>query len=127
MAPRDAATEFVELSQADHEWAPPDIVEFDLLRVWMNAMCVVRTAHVAQRREQQMNTPKTKTEIAATALATDAQDSAPASQSGRIEAYGVKGMKSRPWRRTFKDVDALTAWCEKNEAEVYGTRQVEGR
>jgi hypothetical protein len=74
-----------------------------------------------------MNTPNTKTEIAATALATDVQDSATARQPGRIEAYGVKGMKSRPWRRTFKDAFALMAWCEKNDADVYGTRHVEGR
>jgi hypothetical protein len=57
-----------------------------------------------------------------------AQDSATAKQSGRIEAYGVKGVKSRPWRRTFKDAEALLAWCEKNDAEVYGTRHlVDGR
>lgn len=40
-----------------------------------------------------------------------------------IEAYGVKGMKSKPWQKTFKSVDALNAWAEKNDAEVYATRQ----
>jgi hypothetical protein len=74
-----------------------------------------------------MNTANTKNESAATTAATDGQDSANVKRSSRIEAYGVKGIKSRPWRRTFKDADALMAWCEKNDAEVYGTRQVEGR
>ena len=45
--------------------------------------------------------------------------------SGRIEAHGVKGMKSRRWRRTFKGSDALLTWCEKNDAEVYGQRFVD--
>ncbi len=26
-----------------------------------------------------------------------------------IEAYGVKGMKSTPWRKTFKSIEALNA------------------
>lgn len=49
----------------------------------------------------------------------NAQDDEP------IEAYGVKGMKSTPWRKIFKNVDALNKWVEKNDAEVYGTRSVE--
>lgn len=74
-----------------------------------------------------MNTPNTKNESAASA-ATDGQICAavkPVKPSGRIEAYGVKGMKSRPWRRTFNDSDALLTWCEKNDAEVYGQRFVD--
>lgn len=43
----------------------------------------------------------------------------------RIEAYGVKGMKSTPWRKTFKSTEALNAWVEKNDAEVYATRLLE--
>jgi hypothetical protein len=74
-----------------------------------------------------MNTLHNEPEIAPTALATDARDSVTATQSGRIEAYGVKGMMSRPWRRAFKDADALLAWCEKNDAEVYGQRLVDCR
>jgi hypothetical protein len=42
-----------------------------------------------------------------------------------IEAHGVKGMKSTPWRKTFKSVAKLNAWVEKNDAEVYATRKVE--
>jgi len=48
-------------------------------------------------------------------------------KAARIEAYGVKGMKSRPWRRTFKDADALIAWCEENDAQVYAQRDADGR
>ncbi len=43
----------------------------------------------------------------------------------KVEAYGVKGMKSTPWRKTFRDANALATWAEKNSAEVHGTRSVE--
>lgn len=43
----------------------------------------------------------------------------------RIEAYGVKGLKSTPWRKTFKDCAALYAWTQKNDAEVYGQRDAD--
>lgn len=42
-----------------------------------------------------------------------------------IEAYGVKGMKSKPWRKTFKNAEALTRWAEANDATVDGMRDVE--
>jgi type II secretory pathway component PulM len=41
-----------------------------------------------------------------------------------IQAYGVKGMKSTPWQKTFKSVEALNAWVEKNGAEVHGIREI---
>ena len=41
------------------------------------------------------------------------------------EAYGVKGMDSKRWRRTFKNYKALNDWAEKNDAEVWGTRDLE--
>ncbi len=41
----------------------------------------------------------------------------------KIEAYGVKGMKSLPWRRTFPDVEAMADWADKHDAEVHGTRE----
>jgi hypothetical protein len=40
----------------------------------------------------------------------------------RIEAYGVKGMKSTPWRKTFNSTEQLNAWVERNDAEVHATR-----
>jgi hypothetical protein len=43
----------------------------------------------------------------------------------KIEAYGVKGMKSKPWRKIFKNVEKLNDWVEKNGAEVYATRDIE--
>ena len=43
----------------------------------------------------------------------------------KIEAYGVKGVKSTPWRKIFPTSDALNRWVEKNDAEVFGTREVE--
>jgi hypothetical protein len=47
-------------------------------------------------------------------------------QRTRIEAYGVKGLQSRPWRRIFADAEKLDAWCERQNAVVYGQRYVEG-
>ena len=43
-----------------------------------------------------------------------------------IEAYGVKGMDSKQWRKTFKDADDLNQWLEKNDAEMLGMRELEG-
>lgn len=41
-----------------------------------------------------------------------------------FEAYGVKGMNSKAWRRTFRDQAAFEAWLEKNDVEVHGTRSI---
>lgn len=41
-----------------------------------------------------------------------------------IEAYGVKGLKSKPWRKTFKDFEALARWEERHDAEHFATREV---
>lgn len=48
-------------------------------------------------------------------------------ESGPIEAYGVKGMKSTPWRKTFKHRAALDAWVEKGDGdiELHGTRKAD--
>lgn len=36
----------------------------------------------------------------------------------RVEAYGVKGMKSTPWRKQFKNQKAFEDWLDKNEGDV---------
>ena len=46
--------------------------------------------------------------------------------SEAVEAYGVKGMKSTPWRKVFKSVEAMQKWAEANDAEIYGTRPANG-
>ena len=43
-----------------------------------------------------------------------------------IEAYGVRGMKSSPWRKTFKSGEHLHEWAEKHDAEVHAQRDLEG-
>lgn len=43
----------------------------------------------------------------------------------KVEAHGVRGMKSTPWRKTFKNADALNKWAEANDAEIHGVRDVE--
>ena len=42
-----------------------------------------------------------------------------------IEAHGVKGMQSKPWRKTFKTSEQMVKWADKNQAEVHATRDVE--
>lgn len=41
----------------------------------------------------------------------------------RVEGYGNKGFKRIAWRKTFKSIDAMRAWAEKNDAEIIGTRE----
>lgn len=45
----------------------------------------------------------------------------------KFEAHGVKGMKSKPWRKTFASQEEFERWLEKNEGdvEVYATRDLE--
>ena len=47
------------------------------------------------------------------------------SSKDTIEAYGVKGMKSVGWRKSFKNAEALNKWCEDNDADVLGQRDLE--
>lgn len=56
-----------------------------------------------------------------TETTTTAQKAAPKA----VEAYGVKGMNSKQWRKTFKSFDALEKWLEKNDAQCHGTRDAE--
>jgi hypothetical protein len=47
----------------------------------------------------------------------------------KIEAYGVSGMKSRPWRRLFASQAAFERWLDSPAAEnvsLHGVRDVEG-
>lgn len=39
-----------------------------------------------------------------------------------IEAYGVMGMSSKRWRKTFKSVEDMNKWVDAHDAEVQGTR-----
>lgn len=47
--------------------------------------------------------------------------------TGKIEAYGVRGISSKPWRKVFKSMAAYEAWIEKNgeSVEVYGIRDAD--
>lgn len=53
------------------------------------------------------------------------QESVFEAKDHKIEAYGVRGMDSKKWRKTFKDEDEMTAWAEKNDAEIQGHRDLE--
>ncbi len=37
-----------------------------------------------------------------------------------VEAYGVKGLKSRAWRKVFPTYEKLAAWVVANNAEIHG-------
>lgn len=41
-------------------------------------------------------------------------------REGRIEAYGVKGMMSKQWRKTFKSEEEMERWTLENDASVLG-------
>ena len=43
----------------------------------------------------------------------------------KIEAHGIKGIKSTPWRKTFKNENALMAWADKHDAEIYAIRDAD--
>jgi len=45
----------------------------------------------------------------------------------RIEAHGVKGMKSTPWRKTFKSQKHFEDWQEKDggNSEVHGFKELD--
>lgn len=45
----------------------------------------------------------------------------------KVEAYGVRGPQSKPWRRTFPSRDAFKKWVEKNDGDISlrGTREGE--
>lgn len=51
----------------------------------------------------------------------------PAKQA--IEAYGVRGFRNKPWRKTFKSQMALEKWLTADkqwgDVTVYGTRDIE--
>lgn len=40
----------------------------------------------------------------------------------QIEANGVRGFDSKPWRKTFANAKALTTWAAKTGAVIHGTR-----
>jgi hypothetical protein len=43
-----------------------------------------------------------------------------------IEAHGIRGMKSTPWRKTFKNHEHLSDWADKNDSvEVHATRDLD--
>ena len=45
--------------------------------------------------------------------------------ANRVEAYGAKGMKSTPWRKEFKSVEAAYEWAETHDAMIHGVRELE--
>lgn len=59
----------------------------------------------------------------------DIKDVEQSEEDKPFEAYGVKGSKSTPWRKTFKNQKEFEAWLDKNEGdvEVQGTRTLDAR
>lgn len=41
-----------------------------------------------------------------------------------IEAYGVRGMDNKLWRRRFASPSMMLEWAEQNDAEIHSTRDV---
>lgn len=65
--------------------------------------------------------------ISMDAQAVAEEDDAGQLKGGPIEAYGVHGVKSKQWRKTFRSQAAFEKWLDKNEGnvEVYGTRDLD--
>jgi len=57
----------------------------------------------------------------------EAKESKEKADDRKVEAHGVKGMKSTPWRKTFKNQAEFEKWCDKHEGdiEVQGYRILE--
>ena len=87
---------------------------------WASNMVFISDGHYAAARKRFK--PQSTLTTAITYMKTTTSDQLAA----RVEAYGVKGMKSTRWRRVFKDLAALDKWVEKTGAEVYGVRDYEG-
>jgi len=47
------------------------------------------------------------------------------SKAKKYEAYGLKGMKSTPWRKQFNSYEEAETWADKNNAEIKGWRETE--
>jgi hypothetical protein len=65
--------------------------------------------------------------ISMDAQAVAEEDDAGQLKNGPFEAYGVHGMKSKQWRKTFRNQAAFEQWLNKNEGnvKVYGTRDID--
>lgn len=102
--------------------------EVDALAEWADSLLEAPGAETLKH-----NQDTEEDNLKAFGLAEDELDEAsdeysiPEEKDGPIEAHGVHGMKSKPWRKTFKNQAAFEAWLEKNEGnvEVHGTREVE--
>lgn len=42
----------------------------------------------------------------------------------KLEVTGVKGMKSKPFRKTFKNQKALDKWLESEDAQNYEVQYI---
>lgn len=60
------------------------------------------------------------------AMQSNTQESVVDSDTKKVEAHGVRGVKSRPWRKVFKNAKHFEKWLEKyqDELEVYGVREL---
>jgi hypothetical protein len=83
----------------------------------------LQTAHAKAEREGAL-APRRAAKAAA-AAAQGNLDLGPA--SAKVEAHGVQGMRSTPWRRTFPSWAAFDAWAEKNRENItiHATREAE--
>lgn len=70
----------------------------------------LQTAHAKAEREAAL-APRRAAKAAQGNL-----DLGPAST--KVEAHGVRGMQSTPWRRTFPSWAAFEAWAEKNSENI---------
>jgi hypothetical protein len=109
----------LQAARATHEAAA------DACRAEQEAL---QTSHAKAEREAAL-APRRAAKAAAAAaqgnLEFDTFDDKP--DRVRVEAHGVRGMQSTPWRRTFPSWAAFEAWAEKNSENItiHATREAE--
>jgi hypothetical protein len=92
---------------------------------------VIKNLDIIKRQaEQLLSLHGADTEVALESTVGDLLDSDEDDEDNDntpIEAYGVRGMKSTPWRKRFKNRKALNAWVEKGDGdiEVHATRKAD--
>ena len=63
--------------------------------------------------------------MAKNAISAQTQASLKKADNTPFEAHGIRGMKRLPWTKKFKNVREMERFCDKYDAEVLGTRDLE--
>lgn len=106
----------IELLRAaipDDLFLPPGVIKnLDIIKQQAEQLLTMHGADTDIALESQ---PVTATISAARELLAEEEQE---KEGDPVEAYGVMGVKSKPWRRRFKNRKAFQAWLDKHEGDV---------